>query len=333
MFSASPRRAREILLLVLLLCCPADAFGSELLKAPQELFKQQVFRLIADYTATISREERISLATNLPGLFGFRFVCLFKPEKGEPYAVIPGDIVEAASRGKLACPDGIESTLEEKTKVHIRQIGNLPFYRLEAGSMTVRFGKSRLLLSAAGLELELEGQSFLQELTVRPEKSATAFICHKGNALARLEAGEEGGKHFLASTHCRLEVISGVDPLVEQILSGDAVQISNIHIPRGYRPDLKALLGPEFGVPTTLWFEAGKLRWTTLKLQPNRKTECSLYMQPAPDKRALLLKTFAAEAHEGTVALESKPSPGQGFFLLCEDESGGWSSGLLPAPK
>jgi hypothetical protein len=327
--------ARRVFLLALLAqgLSPAAAFGLETSKAPQELLKRQVFRLIADYTATIGREERISLATNLPGLFGFRFVCLFKPETGEPFAVIPGDTVEAASRGKLACPDGIESTLEEKTKVHIRQIGSLPFYRLEAGSMTVRFGKTRLLLSAAGLELELEGHSFLQEVIVRPEKEATAFLCQKGNALARLEAGEEGGKHFVASTHCRLEVINGADALVEQVLSGDAVQISNIHIPREFRPNLKALLGPEFAVPTTLWFEAGKVRWTTVKLQPNRKTECSLYSQPAPDKRAVVLKTFVADAHEGAVELASKPTPEQGFFLLCEDESGGWSSGLLPAPK
>src|SRR5262245_40760889 len=84
-------------------------------------------------TQGVDRVWRIELATNLPGLFEFHFICQFQPAQGEPISVIPGDTVDAAVGGTLRCPDSLELRLEKGTKLEVSQVGPLPIFTLHVG--------------------------------------------------------------------------------------------------------------------------------------------------------------------------------------------------------
>lgn len=309
------------------------ARGAETELTAQEALENWIFRRVADYSDSLTREQRISLATHVPGLFGFRFVCAWKPQSGEMVAMIPGDTVESQAGGKLVCPGGTEVSMEGKAKVVLRQFGDLPVLELTEGAMGLRFGKVKVAVAAGGLFLKMEGRSVLQQLKVRPEKEAMLFLCEKGNITAQMETKEGAEKNYLASSACRISVQGDPDSSVSQILSGEVVQALNRLIPRGFRPDLSALLGSDLHAPVTLGAPNGShnLDYAMLNLGVGRKAECALELEEKPGAAPKVVKTFTVTSSQGSVPLESRER-GQSYFVVCEDETGAWSSSMLTIP-
>lgn len=325
------RRAGASAFLCLLLAAPAARAQEEL--SYQEAFQRLVFSHAAEFSATLSREERIALATNFPGIFGFRFVCIHRPDSGNESSVLPGDLVEAAGKGRVSCPGGFDVHLEAGAKLRILQLEGGPEVRLEAGAGRLTFGKVKLSVAAGGLVLHAEGKGTLQELELRPEQGEVAFICAKGNLEATLEVGPSGAKNFLASRLCRMQVRGEPDTPVSQVMPGDAYAVANRLVPPNFLPDQSAILGPKGVLPIEVRLDASALalQFTILAMGPSRKATCELMLVPSSGQPAKPLKTVAVEGSTGSISLDAS-APGQGYFMVCEDEGGVFASPLVTVP-
>lgn len=296
--------------------------------------RRMAYSMANDFSAARTREERIALATHVPALFGFRYVCQHQPAGGAPVGVVPGDTIESAGKSTIVCPGGLTLALEDKAKVTLRQTEDVQQLKVEAGPLKITFGKSALSLLAADMELLAEGKSVVQELELRPEKDAMAFFCNKGNVIVSFEAGPAGVKNFLGSLACRMEMREGAENVASQVLPGDAMMVPNRMVARDFRPKLPELFGGQLPQPPiNVWFSDNNTKLTVLMstLVAGQKAACELHVQEAVGAPAKMVKAFTADVHQLAVPLDS-PIKGQGYFVVCEADTGAFASQLVVVP-
>ncbi len=310
------------------LVAASEADGNSLAKT----LARKLFRFTAEYSSSLPRDGRISLATHLPGLFGFRFVCLFRPEGAQPYAVLPGDILDSETGGNLVCPDQIEIGLGPKSRVRVSQLADQKIFHLDAGSVRLEFGKTEFAFGMNDLSLWVSGTGVLQLLTVKPESDAYLFLADSGDMVLEVKGGAMAGRTFFASTLGRMELREPGRADVYQVLSGDAFRYADRGVERILQPNLKGLLGGGFQPSTSLWFSGEKIQWVTVGLKPNMKTECRLMMQPELNQPATMLQKFSPETNQFQLALPAKPASKQIYFTICDDEKDSRVSSPLQVP-
>jgi hypothetical protein len=326
------------LLRATLLLAPLPALALAPLAPP----KQPVWEAILYSRFDVhERDQLVSLATLLPKIYGFRFICQFQSvTKGAaPVAVLPGEWIDTKDGGALKCPDHYLLELSGNTKLRVQQTDSTPRITLDHGQVRLTFGTDPLFLETAAYSVAVVGTGKSQQLWLSSNEKEQLLGCEAGVVNANFELREDApGRKLLFANACRMDLSLNGSTLQRYIFSTDRVEAANLVLPHRYWPGLLDQPGPEHAdIAARLYYfptpsPTGKIQvdWTTNF--PTEGMSCTLYGQKSEGDPLVEVGKFQPTATGGGRTEVDPAYSGGTLSFLCESASQTISSNATFSP-
>lgn len=207
-----------------------------------------VEKYLFSFTSQLSREQRVRLASYLPGIFPIRFVCRFQPSQGEGNVVLPGEWVGAETGGNLSCPGLITADLEKNSRFRVSQEAGLPVLSLELGEMHVKPSAHPFVVGTPAMRIRAVSSGEGLQVILKATPGKQMIGCDGGAMAAALEAtpGKDQVK-YLFSNVCAFNLEA--DGLTYNLYSRDIVEYENLRVVRPHWPVVQDEFVTRFAPP------------------------------------------------------------------------------------